>query len=728
MLWFPILLWGQSEKEVFIADLLAQMTVEEKIGQMTNLGVTALVAEGFWTDADSLVLHAELMDTYIKRFGVGSFQGKGVYPPTSQEWLAITTALQQYATRETRLGIPLLIGIDAVHGSHYTREATIFPHQIGLGATLDTALVYRIAQATSTDLLASGIGWNFSPVLDLAWQPLWGRIEETFSADAYVTAALGAAYVAGAQSVPGVKVCLKHLAGYSFPFSGKDRSPVYLAPTDLHQFFLPPFRAAIGAGAATIMLNSGIVNGIPGHVDQVLIDQVKSDWGFDGFMVSDWDDLTKLVTVHHVAANYKEATRLAVLAGMDMCMVPYDSTFSVNLLELVQENAVPESRIDDAVARILGVKYDLGLWKPQPRPVLERHDLLALEAATKSMVLLQNDGVLPLLQEENIVLAGPGAHRLTALNGPWSRTWKGDAATYDHPEGKTILQALEAAERQVTYLPGADYDSLAGIDWSAALAGADKILLVLGEAPSTEKNSDIHDLHLPEAQQELIRQVHATGKPYIIVLLQGRPRLLSSEAQEAGAIIHAFYPGEMGGVALDQLLYGYSNFSGKLPYTYPKHSGHLAGYPYRGSDQLDASFGMEGYPPLYPFGHGKSYTSFTYNNLTCSDTVVGPEHSLTCSITVQNTGKVTGRESVQWYLKDEVASVSPVLWRMVGFQNIELAPGQQQTLTFVLPDRSLQLVDRNQNWSWESGYFQLGVGPDSENLQPHRFFLDMNME
>lgn len=720
--------WGQSEKEVFIADLLSQMTLEEKVGQMTNLGVTALVAEGFWTDADSLLLDPLLMSVYINRHGVGSFQGKGVYPPHSEEWKTLTHQLQQYAKEETRLGIPLLMGIDAVHGAHYTHDATIFPHQLGLGASMDVDLVHRIAQATSRDLLACGISWNFSPVLDLAWQPLWGRIEETFSADAYVTATLGAAYVAGAQSVPGVSVCLKHLAGYSFPFSGKDRSPIHLAPVDLQQFFLPPFQKAVEAGASSIMLNSGAVNGIPGHADEMLIRQVKEYWGFQGFMVSDWDDLTKLVDVHRVATDYKDATRIAVMAGMDMCMVPYDSTFSVALIELVREKAVPIERIDDAVTRILGVKYDLGLWEEQDTPDLSRHDDLAIEAATKSMVLLKNNGVLPLQEDDVIAIAGPGAHSMTALNGPWSRTWKGDDPQYDHPNAMTIYDAMQSKGKKVTWLDGASYDSLATVDWLVGFQQADKILLVLGEPPTTEKNSDIHDLRLPAAQMELFDLAYASGKPVVVVLLQGRPRLLGDIQAKAEAIIHAFYPGELGGRALVDLLYGEANFSGKLPYTYPAHTGHIIGYPYRGADLLDASFGMEGYPPAYPFGHGLSYSDFNLIDFTCSDTLMGADGSITCSITLQNTGTTRGTEVLQWYLQDEVASISPVLWRMVHFDRISLMPAGQETITFTLPTESLRMVNREGEWIQESGYFQIGVGNNSTDLQTHRFYLDMNTE
>lgn len=717
--------YSQEEKEVFIEALIGKMTLKEKVGQMTNLGVTSLVAEGFWTDTDSVVLDHSLMRTYITRYGVGSFQGKGAYPPESREWQKITNEIQSFAKENSRLGIPVLLGIDAVHGAHYTADATIFPHQIGLGATLDTQLVRRIAQATSQDLAACGLSWNFSPVLDLAWQPMWGRIEETFSADAFVVAAMGVAYTTGAQSVPGVGVCLKHLAGYSFPYSGKDRSPAYIAPADLHQFFLRPFSAAIHSGASSVMLNSGSVNGMPGHVDSTLIMEVKNGWGFSGFTISDWDDITKLVEMHRVAVDYKAATRMAVMAGMDMCMVPYDSTFSVALIELVQEQKVPMSRIDDAVRRILGVKYDLGLWNTNNNTaVLERHDDLALEAATKSMVLLENDGTLPLTSLDKLVIAGPAANSLTALNGPWSRTWKGDDPRYDSAGGITFFDGILEKQPTARLVAGAAYDTLAVKDWTASFATADKVILALGEPPTTEKNSDINDLRLPAAQRQLIQMAAASGKPFIIVLCQGRPRLLPEEAKQAGAIIHAFYPGEMGGKALAALLYGDDNFSGKLPYTYPKHPGHMTGYPYRGTDYIDQGFGMNGYPPAYPFGFGKSYTTFSYSPISCNRNAISVLESLTCQVTITNTGSVAGRETLQWYIKDEIASVSPVDWRMVGFQSVMLAPGESETLTFTLPADELAMANYKGKWVLEPGYFQIGAGTHSKALQTHRFFLE----
>ena len=722
--------YGQTDREAFINDLIAQMTLQEKVGQMTNLGLTALVEGGFWTATDSLVLDEALMKTYLQRYAVGSIQGKGVYPPTQHEWQRLTATVQAYAKEHSRLGIPLLIGIDAVHGAHYTANATTFPHQLGLGASFNTSLVQDIGAATSQNLLASGIQWNFAPVLDLAWQPLWGRIEETFSADPHVVATLGAAFVKGAQQTyqqQRVVACLKHWVGYSFPFSGKDRSPIHLSPIDVQQFFMPPFKSAITAGASSVMLNSGALNGVPGHVDAEGLAQLKEEWGFSGFVVSDWDDLTKLVDVHRVAADYKEATRQAVMAGMDMCMVPYDSTFSVALVELVQEGAVPMARIDDAVRRILRVKYDIGSWEAPVEMELNSYADLALQAATESMVLLKNEGALPLAAQEKVVVAGPGAHSVTALQGPWSRTWKGDDTSYNHPAAKTLVEALTALDVDVTFLPGAGYDTLGAIS-QEDFAAADKIILVLGEEPVTEKASDIHDLNLPVAQQALVQRAALTGKPIVVVLLQGRPRLMAAIEPVTSAVVHGFYPGQYGGIALARLLTGQANFSAKLPYTYPKHHGSLKGYPYRMADHLDQQFGLSGYAPQWPFGYGQSYTTFEYHNFQCSDTLVGLDRSLSCHVTVTNTGDRAGKEVVQWYYQDEIASVTPVEWRLVGYEKIALLPGQEKEVAFALPASQLQLVNRKAAWVWEPGYGKIGVGPDSKTLDTHRFWLDVNTE
>lgn len=726
-------LCGQSEREVFIAKLVSQMTLEEKVGQMTNLGLTALVEGGFWTDTDSLVLDHGLMATYLSRYGVGSIQGKGVYPPTTGEWQQLTSAIQEFVQKNTRLGIPVLMGIDAIHGAHYTADATIFPHALACGATYNPTLVKKMAQATTSNLKACGIHWNFAPVLDLAWQPLWGRIEETYSAAPFAVATMGTAFTSGAINHGGMAICLKHLAGYSFPYSGKDRSPTYIAPVDLEESFLPPFKAAIAAGAQTIMLNSGSVNGIPGHIDKALIRQVKEEWGFEGFIVSDWDDITKLVEVHRVAKDYKDATRQAVMAGMDMCMVPYDSTFSVALTALVREGAVPMARIDDAVTRILRVKYNIGLFNGTVKDkadMAHRHDSLAYQIALESAVLLKNEnGILPLQPRENIVITGPGAHSINAMNGPWSRTWKGTETTYNDTSLSTIAEALKHyGGAHVSFVPGAYYDSLRNIDFQRSFGSADKIIVVVGEAPSTEKNSDIHSLHLSRAQQYFLDSITSLGIPTAIVLLQGRPRIITPWVASIDGIVHGFYPGEMGGRAIADLLYGQANFSGKLPYTYPRHDGTLKGFPYRGSDMLDASFGMDGYPPLFPFGYGLSYTTYTYDSIQCNNRQLYPGQSLLCSVKVTNTGPMPGKEVVQWYLQDEVASVAPYIWRLEGFEKITLPPGDSETVYFTISPEKLKMVNQDKVWVIEPGYFKVGVGPDSKSLRTHRFIYVENPE
>ncbi len=728
---------AMADEEDFIAGLVEQMTLAEKVGQMTNIGLTALTEGAFWDQADTLQLDPERMHHLLIEYHVGSVQNKGIYPPDVVEWRRLTDTISRFVADNSRLPIPVLFGIDAVHGAHYTAGSTIFPHQLGMAATWNPTLAAAVARATALEMAASGLHWNYAPNADISRQPLWGRIVETFGSDALLTSRMAVAMVQGMQGgqLTGASTgiaCLKHFVGYGQPVSGKDRSPALIPDRDLHQYYLPPFRAAIEAGAMTVMLNSGSVNGIPGHIDSVLITGIlKGEWGFEGFTISDWDDISKLVDVHRVATDYKDAVRQAVLAGMDMCMVPYDDTFSRALIELVQEGKVPVSRINDAVTRILRVKYRMGLFgdKQAPEAALvgaTQHRQLAYTAALESFVLLKNEQqVLPLHKGQRILITGPAAQSQNALYGPWSRTWAGVDTSYNDAGIPTITDQLQQTGYAVSWVPCAGYDMLPDRDrFTAAANTSDVILLCLGEEPATEKPSDISSLQLPEAQQELVRMAHATGKPVVAVFLQGRPRTIDKIADKLDAMVMGFYPGEAGATAFADLLSGQVNFSGKLPYTWPANDGELIAYPLKGADMLDQSFGMSGYPPLFPFGHGLSYTRFTFTAPTISDTILREGQSLQVSATVANTGEVDGDVVVQWYLQDEVASVSPDLLQLTDFTKIRLPAGSSATVSLSLQEEDLRFVQRNLQWQSETGYFTVWVGESSESLQSVRFYFE----
>lgn len=726
-----------AEGDAFIAGLLEQMTLAEKVGQMTNIGLTALTEGAFWDQADTLRFDRQRMEHLLLQYHVGSVQNKGIYPPDVAEWRRLTDTIGRFVADNSRLHIPVLFGIDAVHGANYTAGSTIFPHQLGIAATWNPALAEAVAHATALEMAASGLHWNYAPNADISRQPLWGRIVETFGSDALLTSRMAVAMVQGMQGeqLTGASTgiaCLKHFVGYGQPYSGKDRSPALIPDRDLYQYYLPPFRAAIEAGAMTVMLNSGSVNGIPGHIDSALITGIlKGEWGFEGFTISDWDDISKLVDVHRVATDYKDAVRQAVLAGMDMCMVPYDASFSQALLELVQEGKVPLNRIDDAVTRILRVKHRMGLFGDREIPAATivgepAHRQLAYTAALESFVLLKNSGqVLPLNTSQRILLTGPSSHSQNALYGPWSRTWAGVDTSYNDAGIPTIAEHLQQTGYPVTWVPCRGYDSLPDFTAFAAAADAsDIILLCLGEEPATEKASDIASLQLPEAQQELVRMAHATGKPVIVVFFQGRPRTIDRIVDKIDAMVMGFYPGEGGAAALTDLLSGAANFSGKLPYTWPAHDGELIAYPLKGADLLDRSFGMSGYPPLFPFGHGLSYTRFAFTPPTISDTVLVAGDELVVSATVSNQGAVDGDVVVQWYLQDEVASVSPDLLQLTDFTKIRLTAGASATVSLTLQEEDLRFVQRNLQWQSESGYFTVWVGESPQSLQSVRFYFD----
>ncbi len=709
-------------------ELLAGMSIEEKVGQMNNIGLMALATGDFWDARDSVILDPEKVHNLLVTHLVGSVQNLGTYPMPRDEWHRVINTLQGVAREKTPHGIPLLYGIDAVHGANYTAGSVLTPHQIGLAATRNRDLVEQCAAVTAYETRSSGILWNYAPVVDVARTPLWGRLFETFGEDPYLVTELSASYVRGAQgtSLPlsrqHTAVCLKHFWGYGHPLNGKDRSPVLLPERVLRQVHLPPFERAIAEGAMTVMLNSGAINGVPAHADHHLItDLLKTELSFLGFTISDWEDVRNLCDVHQVAENEKEAVRIAVNAGLDMCMDPYGASFATYLIELVNEGAVSMERINDAVLRILRVKFATGLFSEPLETNAEyaefgsdQHIGIGYEAACESITLLKNNQQrLPLKDSARVLVTGYASNALTVLNGAWSRTWSGQDPQFDDPR-PTIYEALHNAlgESQVQHIQGCSFDRITEADQALLAAeNADVIVVCLGEVPATEKPSDTDDLALPQAQRDFAKTLAQSGKPMVLILVQGRPRVISDIEPLFDAILMAYLPGNEGGRAIAEVLTGTVNPSGKLPITYPRYSGSLWTYDHTKADRRDGSFGFEGFNPQWPFGHGLSYTDFAYSNLTLSSDTLWNNRPLKVSVDLTNVGERSGKEVVSVYSRDHVATIVPAVRQLRRFEKVALAPGERTTLTFTLTPSDLAFVNRSNQWVTEPGHFDLEVGP-----------------
>ncbi len=722
--------------------LLKLLTLEEKAGQMTSVGLTTLTKGPFWNNFDTLELDSDKMRNILITSHIGSIQNKGNYPPCRYEWGRIIKNIQEYIAEHSRHNIPVIYGMDAVHGANYTLGSTLFPHQIGLAASWNTELAIITGEITAYEMRASSQMWNYGPVLDISRQALWGRVFETFGEDTYLQSQMGIAFIEGLQGddisdTLRVASCPKHFVCYGTPVTGKDRSPALIPEHYLRQYYIEPFRKAIEHGALTVMLNSGTVNGVPGHADQYLItDVLKGELGLKGFVISDWEDIGRLASVHRVAKDPKDAARIAVMAGVDMSMVPYDASFAQHIVELVEEGLIPMSRIDDAVRRILFVKFKLGLFEnswhnPDHYPLFGSDEFAQQSyiAAAESITLLKNDNnVLPLDPERtNILVTGPTAHKLTSLNGPWSRTWAGDDPSFDDPDKKTFFDALRAnfGDNRVKYTLGTDYEG--SVETQESLLekakDADIIIVALGERPATEKPSDIDQLELPENQTELVKQLYEAGKPIIVVLLQGRPRIIREIEKHADAVIHAFWPGDEGGRALADIIAGYVNPSGKLPYTYPRHSGALYTYQHKGSDRLDHTFGMDGFNPQWEFGHGLSYNEFELSNITLSSDTISKNQKLHIKVDITNTGYREGKEVIQLYVRQLVATLTPDERKLVGFHKVSLEKGESKSVEFVIDEHDLAYVNLDNEWFTEPGEFNIIIATRPDNYLKSGFYF-----
>ena len=719
-----------------IERLIGEMTVKEKVGQMTQLNLDVVGVGGIYALEEPHRLDTAKLRKAIVEYAVGSILNCGGHAYPREQWHELIGGIQRMATEETRLKIPVLYGIDAIHGANYTMGSTLFPQQLAQAATWNPALVEAAAEATAYEVRASGIPWNFSPVLDLARDPRWSRFFETYGEDVLLCRTLGEACIRGYQgdslSDPTrVAACMKHFLGYSAPRTGKDRTPVYIDERQLREYFLPSFQAAIEAGAATVMINSGELNGIPVHADKrILTDLLRNELKFDGLAVTDWEDIMKLNNIHKVAPTMKDAVRMAIEAGIDMSMVPNDYAFSDLLLELVEEGSISEARLDESVRRILRVKFELGLFDNPLPPTLEdypefngeRFQAAARAAADEAIVLLKNDGILPLNVGSRIFVTGPGADNINVINGAWSRTWQGVDTNWNEVRQQTILDVLrEKHSGPITYYMGAGYeedyptiDPIAPyktfMEVERAANASDAIVLCLAESPSTEKPGDLHSLLLPPAQRQLAEALLSTGKPVIVVLTLNRPRIVSDFIDRAAAVVYTGLPGDFGPAALVDILHGVTNPSGRLPFTYPRYEGDLFTYDHKLTERLDTKFGMEAFNPQWPFGYGLSYTTYEYSNLTLSHDTLAADQALTVNVKVVNTGGFAGKEVVQCYFSDRYASVTPSYERLRAFEKRLIEASASETFTFEVKASDLSFIGIDRTSTLENGWYDVRIG------------------
>jgi beta-glucosidase len=708
-----------------VKNLLSQMTLEEKVGQMTQITIQA-VSKVQGTKDQMHQLDDSKLENAIIKYHVGSIINVYDVAHSIEYWHEVITKIQDIASKQTRLQIPVLYGIDAIHGANYTLGATLFPQAINMAATWNIELEKEVGEVAAYETRASGIPWNFYPVLDIGRQPLWPRLWETFGEDVYLASQMGKAYIEGAQGgdigLPDkVGTCLKHYVGYSFPLNGKDRTPAWISERMLREYFLPTFEAGVLAGAPTVMVNSSEIDGIPGHANYHLLTEVlKNELNFKGFVVSDWEDIIRLYTRDRVADSPKEAVRIAVMAGVDMSMVPYDFSFYDYLVELVKEGTVPMDRINDAVSRILKVKMQLGLFEnPYPNKELVKNFASKefsdknFNAARESIILVKNDNdILPLDKNVRVLVAGPTANLLSVLNSGWTITWQGNEETLYPKEKNTILEAIQnkIGKSNVIYMEGASFNNDININQAVEKAkNCDVIVLCLGEHTYCETPGNIGNLTLDDAQLLLANKLSEVGKPIILLMLEGRPRIITSIEPKMRGILLGFLPGMEGGNAIADILFGDYNPNGKLPVTYPRTPNGITLYDYKPIEKFDTN----DYNPLWEFGYGLSYTKFSYSDLKINAEKINETNELIVTVNVKNDGNITGKEIVQLYLTDLFGSVSRPNKQIKGFQKVLLSPGETKTITFQLNKENLSFIGQNNKRIVEPGKFRITIGDKS---------------
>ena len=729
--------------EAQVEQTLKKLTLEEKIGQMMEL-----VTDLFGANDKNGVFYIDehKTDSILSRYKIGSIlNAPNTCAPTAKQWEKYIAQIQKISMK--RIGIPCVFGLDQNHGSTYTQGGTLFPQNINVAATFNREIARRSAEATAYETRAVSIPWTYSPTVDLGRDARWPRIWENFGEDCYLSSEMGKAMVYGFQGEDPnnidqyhIATSMKHFMGYGVPWTGKDRTPAYISPADLREKHFAPFLAGLQAGALTVMVNSASVNGMPMHANKdILTGWLKEETGWDGVLITDWADINNLYTREMVAKDKKDALRIAINAGIDMIMEPYSCDACGYLVELVKEGKIPMSRIDDACRRVLRMKYRLDLFKNPTQKLKnypkfggEEFAKLALEGATESMVLLKNEGnILPLQHGKKILLTGPNANQMRCLDGGWSYTWQGHRADEFAGKYNTIYEAFcnEYGKENVILNQGVTYNEK-GKYWEenepqiqgavAAAKDADVIVACIGENSYTETPGNLTDLWLSENQRNLVKELAKTGKPVVLVLNEGRPRLIADIEPLAQGIIDILIPGNMGGDALVNLVSGKSNFSGKMPYTYPKEINSLANYDFKKSEEVGTMEGAYDYnakiTQQWGFGYGLSYTSYKYSNLKVSQSDFRHGDIIKVSVDVKNTGKVAGKESVLLFSSDLIASMVPDGRRLRAFDKIELQPGETKTVTFDLNADDLAFVGYDGKWVLEEGDFKLMIADQTVNI------------
>lgn len=729
--------------EAQVEQTLKKLTLEEKIGQMMEL-----VTDLFGANDKNGVFYIDehKTDSILSRYKIGSIlNAPNTCAPTAKQWEKYIAQIQKISMK--RIGIPCVFGLDQNHGSTYTQGGTLFPQNINVAASFNREIARRSAEATAYETRAVSVPWTYSPTVDLGRDARWPRIWENFGEDCYLSSEMGKAMVYGFQGEDPnnidqyhIATSMKHFMGYGVPWTGKDRTPAYISPADLREKHFAPFLAGLQAGALTVMVNSASVNGMPMHANKdILTGWLKEETGWDGVLITDWADINNLYTREMVAKDKKDALRIAINAGIDMIMEPYSCDACGYLVELVKEGKIPMSRIDDACRRVLRMKYRLDLFK-NPTQKLKNYPKfggkefakLALEGATESMVLLKNEGnILPLQHGKKILLTGPNANQMRCLDGGWSYTWQGHRADEFAGKYNTIYEAFcnEYGKENVILNQGVTYNEK-GKYWEEnepqiqgavdAAKDADIIVACIGENSYTETPGNLTDLWLSENQRNLVKELAKTGKPVVLVLNEGRPRLIADIEPLAQGIIDILIPGNMGGDALANLVSGKSNFSGKMPYTYPKEINSLANYDFKKSEEVGTMEGAYDYnakiTQQWGFGYGLSYTSYKYSNLKVSQSDFRHGDIIKVSVDVKNTGKVAGKESVLLFSSDLIASMVPDGRRLRAFNKIELQPDETKTVTFELKADDLAFVGWDGKWRLEEGDFKLMIADQSADI------------
>lgn len=702
-----------------IDQLISKMSIEEKVGQMTNLTLATIADEKDGT----VILNQAKLNEAIQKYHIGSFQNVLTHAYSVQEWHGFLDTIQKTTLSLEKHKIPSLYCIDAVHGANYTKGSTLFPHNIAMAATRNINLATIGGQVTAAEVRATGIRYNFSPVLDVGRQPLWPRFAETFGEDVHLVKEMGLATIKGYEgnnlkNTNSVAACMKHFVGYSAPNVGKDRATANISDLQLRELYLPPFQEAVKLGTQTLMVNSAEINGIPVHANKFLLtDVLRKELGFKGVVISDWEDIKKLVERHKTAENYKDAVFQAVNAGIDLCIVPFDYQFTTNLIQLVKEGKISIERINQSVKRVLILKQTLGLFdqpfvekSAYPQLFRPEYKTNTLDAAREAITLLKNENnVLPISKTKNLVVLGPTAHSKTSMFGCWSYTWQGQDSSYFDKKDLTVFDAIKEKSNASKYIKNDELEQQ-----KEKIQNADYIVVCLGEDAYAETPGNIHDLELPIEQKNLVKQLQQFNKPIILVLQEGRPRIVREIEPLCKAVVMGYWSGPQAGRAIAEVIFGDINPSGKLPFTYPRFTGDLLTYDHK---FLDAAVEVASpysynyqFNPQWPFGHGLSYTSFKYDSLTLSSDTLVKANKLKITISIKNTGNLEGKEVIELYSKDLVASITPSVKRLRKFTKINLKPGESKRVAFEINSSELAFINKDLKWVTEKGQFEILIG------------------